>query len=1076
MTWNATAEQGQRTAQIRFAESTPVMELPPLDQTKQDLVDSAWTPRAVSVVGAPGTGKTTLALAFARARIAASSAGGDDVLVLSPTRLSAARMRERLDLLTRRTASRPAVRTPSGLAFAIECAFADATGQGRPQLVSGPEQDALLAELLAGHEQGLGTDPGWPARCGPQVRSMRGFRHELRDVLLRAADCALTPEDLILLGEKHGREEWVAAGRVYREYRQVLALERSVHGAPARVDTGSIVVRAAAHLHEWSRVAPDAAKPRWRTIVVDDYHEANMAFARLLRVLAADGAQVVVLGDPDSSVQGFRGAIPALLAEAEHPIGHGGGLGARRVVLERVFRQPVLLRAATRRVSDRIRVAGVASQRKALSAASAAQGSEIGELEGTVLTKVFRTRSQEMNAVATHVRRHHVLNAVPWSEIAVIVRAGADVEEVASALTSAGVPSDAAVARRPLRDEPAVRSILDALRCAIDPQALTTEVAVGLLTSPFGGLDSIELRRLRRALRVEEREHGGARGPDELVVEALSNPDSLTMMASPEATAARRIALMLANAHREYRRAGASVETVLWELWRSAGVESRWRELSLHGGAVGQRFDRELDSVIALFTAAGRFMERTPSAHPAAFIAEILAEDLPSDTLAARASDPERVTVTTASSAAGREWCVAVVAGVQDGTWPNLRIRDSVLGAHALADIVSGRIADPHGVTTDARRSVMDDELRFFAVAISRARAHLLVTAVEDEEQSPSVFLDFLTETDEAAAGSDSGASILESDPYSLRGLVAQLRRHVESAGPRAHLSAQLLAYLAANAVPGADPAEWAGLAPTSSDQPVWLDDQPVTVSPSHVETFSHCGLRWMLVSSGGEDSGRAGAAALGTLIHDIAARLPEGSREELLAQFEREWPSLGLGDGWVGQRQHDLASTMIDRLARYIAERRAAKARVVATEQRLDVLIGRARLHGQVDRLELDESGEKLRVIDLKTGTTRISATEAERNPQLGMYQVALSQSPSAEQVDGADLVYVGPGTVSFGRRTQPALSDDEDPQWAHRLLHDVADQMAQAEFVARVGVMCRTCPVIASCPAQNRGRQVTQ
>ena len=58
-----------------------------------------------------------------------------------------------------------------------------------------------------------------------------------------------------------------------------------------------------------------------------------------------------------------------------------------------------------------------------------------------------------------------------------------------------------------------------------------------------------------------------------------------------------------------------------------------------------------------------------------------MSQDLPADTLAARARR-EAVAVLTPAGAAGREWDLVVVAGVQDGVWPDLRLRDSVLGAH----------------------------------------------------------------------------------------------------------------------------------------------------------------------------------------------------------------------------------------------------------------------------------------------------------------------------------------------------------------------------------------------------------
>ena len=47
--------------------------------------------------------------------------------------------------------------------------------------------------------------------------------------------------------------------------------------------------------------------------------------------------------------------------------------------------------------------------------------------------------------------------------------------------------------------------------------------------------------------------------------------------------------------------------------------------------------------------------------------------------------------VLTAHASKGLEWRLVVVPGVQEGVWPDLRLRGSLLGADALDDAVAGR-------------------------------------------------------------------------------------------------------------------------------------------------------------------------------------------------------------------------------------------------------------------------------------------------------------------------------------------------------------------------------------------------
>src|SRR5690606_13014413 len=167
-----------------------------------------------------------------------------------------------------------------------------------------------------------------------------------------------------------------------------------------------------------------------------------------------------------------------------------------------------------------------------------------------------------------------------------------------------------------------------------------------------------------------------------------------------------------------------------------------------------------LDAVLALFRAAETFVDRMPGAPAGAFVEYLASQDLPADSLAASASGADAVAALTPAGAAGREWDVVVVAGVQDGVWPDLRLRDSLLGSQALVELLAGRAHDAHGVGAQARAQVLADELRAFVVATSRATRRLVVTAVQDAEETPSVFCDLVAPPaapDDGTDGPDDG-------------------------------------------------------------------------------------------------------------------------------------------------------------------------------------------------------------------------------------------------------------------------------------------------------------------------------
>ena len=137
---------------------------------------------------------------------------------------------------------------------------------------------------------------------------------------------------------------------------------------------------------------------------------------------------------------------------------------------------------------------------------------------------------------------------------------------------------------------------------------------------------------------------------------------------------------------------------MLWEVWQRTGLAARWERASREGGHAGAAADRDLDAVVALFDAAARFCDRLPGAGP-----EVLprpparASRSPATTLGRPVAD-DAVQVLTAHASKGLEWDVVVVAGVQEGVWPDLRMRGSFLGSERLVDLLRP------GAETDGRR------------------------------------------------------------------------------------------------------------------------------------------------------------------------------------------------------------------------------------------------------------------------------------------------------------------------------------------------------------------------------------
>jgi superfamily I DNA/RNA helicase len=534
------------------APARPAVVLDPSQQAVLELPDAA----SAAVLGAPGTGKTTTIIELVAERVLGRGWDPAEVLVLTPMRTTATRLRDALSVRLGRATAGPLARSVASFAFEIVTEASRAAGSPAPRLVTGAEQDADIAALLEGHIAD-GRGPVWPDDLGPDVRRTARFRTELRELLTRTVEFDVSPERLATLGAERGRLAWVAASAFLGEYLQVVsaARERQLDQA----ELARFAVEALASGDPGERVAA------LRLVVVDDFQEATEASFAILRALARRGIAVVAFGDPDVAANGFRGGETDVLGrlgdvlriDDVHPL-----------TLQRVHRHGAGLRAVTSAVTDRIGAAAAGTQRAAQAVEQPNDGVE--RIAAT-------TPAREWAAIARELRERHLLHDVPWSELAVIVRSRAQLDIVRRALAQSEVPVRVVTGGIALRDDPAARALLTLVDVAIGRLELTPAVANDLLLGPFGGLDQLGLRRLRLALRAAEIGVGGDRAADLLTVEALREPGTFALIDHRVGRAAEKLAQTL----QAVRDADGSIEQLLWLAWDRCGLARIWYHHSI---------------------------------------------------------------------------------------------------------------------------------------------------------------------------------------------------------------------------------------------------------------------------------------------------------------------------------------------------------------------------------------------------------------------------------------------------------------------------------------------------------------
>lgn len=462
------------------------------------------------LTGIPGTGKTH----HLTERALRYLADGNDparLLILAPTRTAATRMRDTIAASSDRSLSVAPTRAWAAYAFDL-LKRAQTRGlltgvEGNLKLLSGPEQDVIIGELLANHAEGIAPGPAWPDSLRDALPT-RGFRHEIRDFFDRMAEYDLTAEDVQALARDYNRPIWAALAQLHTEYRAVRALRAKNAYDPA------VLINDACRLllHNPEFLAEE--RRRYDLILIDDVQELSPSTYRLLRLIAAEeppadatalaaerpdvfaaAPEVIMTYSDEAVVQGFRGARPDLVRTLPESFPH---LAERTLTTS--YRLPALMmplvadiRRRLPRYSRYVPAAETDGQNgqktpatfgrinttpadEALTWGAADEPLLHLGADGKILDPAhYRTApagvykyalasaQDEANLLAQLLLEERIYGNRPYRESAIIVRNGADVARIRRVLSASGIPSRTSAALVPVRDEPAVRPFLDAL-------------------------------------------------------------------------------------------------------------------------------------------------------------------------------------------------------------------------------------------------------------------------------------------------------------------------------------------------------------------------------------------------------------------------------------------------------------------------------------------------------------------------------------------------------------------------------------------------------------------------------------
>jgi superfamily I DNA/RNA helicase/RecB family exonuclease len=1006
-----------------------------LDPDQQALVGHGAGP--LLALGGPGTGKTT-ALEERFVELAkAGECSPDRILFLVPNRAQKIALQNRL---THRLLFEEGldalievpVYTWHGLAHHLVTRHYDRLAYPEPPvLLTSPEQWGDVRDALAAE-----NEANWPHH--KHLLRNRGFVDEVVDFCIRAEQRLLDNVQLEALAA--ARPAWGDIVRFFKAHRERLR-------ARSRVDYPSLLADAAELIANHDDVR-DALHRRFLHVLVDDGQELALVQQRLLQFLTgfASGTDparsLVLVGDPDSAIETFRGADPEWIGDFSKEFG-----AHETVTLRTSYRLGPEFGGFTRALIER----------------NGPRDHRPSEFRGEAGLEVrrFGSLAAEVDAIARAIRLAHLTEGVAYDDMAILLTSPRSMlPPLERALDALEVPFSISAPDRPLGREPIVRAFSDLATYAFADEA-DPEMVAQLLRSDLIDLEDAAVRELERLARVTGR----------TLPEVVEDPPP-DFDGDPDAPAKLRELVELRDLLRSKRDAPA--DEAFWVVWdRSrlcSGLQERARE-SLEDPA-----NRDLDALVAFSRALGRFVERRRGDGTLEQYLEAIGRaDFGSDPWL----PPERagggVNVVSFHGAKGKEWSVVAVGGVIEGSIPKGRRATGLFDPYFLDD------PDP---IARSKKNEMEDR-RVFYVAVTRATKRCIVTTSPGPTRrgEPSRFIEELHgEIPEVEVPGDTA-------PLTFAEAAA---RHRRTLADTSRPAAERIAALAAveeicRLDPGcsaAQPSEW-WWRWDWTEQPLTIreqqqdpdDDLPLDklrTSYSRISTYDNCGLQYLCSVVLGLDPESSHNMAFGSVIHKVFEELETGALpvdpaaayaryEELFDGIRSAFPNKALA-----RQFHRDGQLMIERYGRFLKPGQAAKA-----ETSFKVDFEGHRITGRIDRV--DQIGQNVVITDYKTSRNPVYWDDAKESLQLAIYHLAAKSDPELSALgEPASMQLVYPGAALSRGDVAKRSQTPEEAEAAIARLPELIEGVLAEDFRPKPTADCTWCKFKPLCPLWSEGKEL--
>jgi DNA helicase II / ATP-dependent DNA helicase PcrA len=956
------------------------------------------------VLAGPGTGKTHLLVDLYEQAVRERLAGRGEILVLTFSTGAAGEISRRIDERLQDEYGEAWIST-----FHSFCArlLREHSPDRDRLLLNGFQEWLVMRHVLAELDpMVLGLLEG--------VRRSDAFAQDVRTFVALMKQNLVHPSALVLASEASASERLRVLASIYQAYQ--LRLQK------ARMLDFRDLISGAIELLQSNGPLREKLRARFHLILVDEFQDVDPAQFELLQLVAPPEAhpRLVVVGDPDQSIYGFRGTVPRLLSRDFAAV-YGG---------------------ATQRLEDCRRCSREAldgGERLLVATQPGREPRRLRTVVGSTPPAVVIDRESdpvdEAFFVAREIKRLHAESpGLRLGDFAILLRSttslGAPFEE---ALRALGLPYEVRGSAAAARNE-VVRFLvgyLESLRQPNDPDAFE-----GALASSLGGVGARALGRLRAHARERSRPllkvmhrlmyalaardpqryplPWGGEAPAQEPGPERPEPDFMAFLSEDEM---QNLHTAMVARHRLVGRASSlSLASLAYSVLIEEGAMRRLLDLKLP--------DEQRAEAISDLRAAIEGLEAIEAVHERLLGSRPKLVDITGslETLLAAAADDseaapgrrDAVQMMTVHQAKGLEFEVVFCSGFAHGLFPLPARPHPLLDAEDRSwlegfkvDFMPSWPSDPDGH--------LAEEARLAYVAMTRARRRLYLTYADSylRQAGPSVFLD-MAEPDAQSRVHTRGSSRLQPGDV----LLAR-EAEVLLASNRPALTNRVPARAAALGL------DVAFLTDPDSGEPFesfGIGRNPTSVqidhfSPTTLNDYLKCPrLYWYNHHPGLVEEPRSVAMERGGFLHRVLEdfHAKENEWRPLDSEHQKEWLETALQghlesylahmEGVLDRKREERqVRSVLTNYIRFVTGMQVIRRlRTIDTEIRFRLQLDGSEIVGKIDRVNDVGDGE-VEVVDYKTGSGKPMkyAYEAYFGPELYDVQLALYYLACKDGVD---------------------------------------------------------------------------